>query len=175
MSATYGIWKARSQMNDQPPDNPGVVILPAILLLATVAAGIALDWLVPIGLAAALPTVVGMVVGTILFLLGSSTPVVARRSFDEAGTNIRPDMPTTALITSGVFAHSRNPIYQGALVAVVGVALIFTSDWIFILLVPALVVLHYGVVLREERYLERKFGEAYRRYKATVPRYGWKF
>jgi protein-S-isoprenylcysteine O-methyltransferase Ste14 len=42
-------------------------------------------------------------------------------------------------------------------------------------MVPALIILHYGVVLREERYLERKFGEAYRLHKASVPRYGWRF
>ena len=84
-------------------------------------------------------------------------------------------MPTTALITSGLFAHSRNPIYQGASIALLGLALMLASDWIVILMVPALVLLHYGVVLREERYLETKFGEAYRRYKAAVPRYGWKF
>ena len=48
------------------------------------------------------------------------------------------------------------------------------SDWILILMVPMLLILHYGVVLREERYLERKFGEAYWDYKAAVPRYGWK-
>ena len=53
--------------------------------------------------------------------------------------------------------------------------LMLGCDWIVLLLVPALLLIHYGVVLCEERYLERKFGESYRRYKEAVPRYGWKF
>ena len=162
-------------MTDEAHDSPNVIVLPPILLLATIAAGVILDWLVPIGVLASLPTVPRIVAGAILFVLGASVPVTARQAFVKAGTNIRPDMPTTALITSGLFAHSRNPIYQGASIALLGLALMLASDWILVLMVPALILLHYGVVLREERYLERKFGEAYRRYKAAVPRYGWKF
>jgi len=162
-------------MSDEAHDNPNVLVLPPLLLLATIAAGVILDWLVPIGVLPTLPAVPRMVVGAILFVLGASAPVSARQAFMKAGTNIRPDMPTTALISSGLFAHNRNPIYQGASIALLGLALILASDWILVLMVPALVVLHYGVVLREERYLEVKFGEAYRRYKAAVPRYGWKF
>jgi len=65
-------------------------------------------------------------------------------------------------------------MYVGGVVALLGIALIFGLDWAALLLIAASLVLHFGVVLREERYLERKFGEDYRRYKASVPRYGWK-
>jgi protein-S-isoprenylcysteine O-methyltransferase Ste14 len=79
------------------------------------------------------------------------------------------------LVTSGTFERLRNPMYVGWTIALVAFALIFESDWILVLVVPGLLVLHCGVVLREERYLERKFGEPYRAYKANVPRYGWRF
>jgi len=162
-------------MTDQASDNPNVVIFPPILLLATVVTGVLLDWLVPIELLETVPKWLLMVVGALLFFLGASMPVAARRAFKKAGTNIRPNMPTTTIITSGLYAHTRNPIYQGAVIALLGVALMLGSDWIFLLMLPMLLMLHFGVVLREERYLESKFGEAYRHYKATVPRYGWKF
>jgi protein-S-isoprenylcysteine O-methyltransferase Ste14 len=55
-----------------------------------------------------------------------------------------------------------------------GIAIALASDWTLVLLVPAAFVLHFGVVLREERYLARKFGDDYRRYLAQVPRYGWR-
>jgi protein-S-isoprenylcysteine O-methyltransferase Ste14 len=100
--------------------------------------------------------------------------VGAKRGFDAAGTNIRPDRPTTSLVTTGLFAHTRNPVYIGGELALVGLALLLGSDWILLLMAPAMLLLHYGVVLREERYLERKFGAAYLAYKESVPRYGWK-
>ncbi len=65
-------------------------------------------------------------------------------------------------------------MYVGGSIAALGLALVLDSDWMILLLVPALLVLHFGVVLREERYLESKFGETYRSYKTAVPRYGWK-
>ena len=68
-----------------------------------------------------------------------------------------------------------NPAYQGGTLALLGLALLVKADWIVLLMIPALLLLHYGVVLREEQYLERKFGQVYRDYKARVPRYGWKF
>jgi protein-S-isoprenylcysteine O-methyltransferase Ste14 len=162
-------------MANQAPDNPGVIVLPPILLLATIAFGVVLDWFVPLGILAKLPMVPRLAAGAILFVVGASMLIATRRAFDEAGTNIRPDMPTTALVTSGLFTHARNPAYQGGSLALLGLALMLGSDWIVLLMVPALLLLHYGVVLREERYLEQKFGEAYRRYKEAVPRYGWKF
>jgi protein-S-isoprenylcysteine O-methyltransferase Ste14 len=162
-------------MTDPAQDNPGVIVFPPVILLATLAAGIILDQFLPLNLLARMPWVPRLVAGSILFVLGASAPIMIRRVFVSAGTNIRPDMPTTALVTSGLFAHARNPVYVGGAIALVGVALMLDSDWTAVLLVPALLLLHYGVVLREEHYLERKFGATYLAYKAEVPRYGWKF
>jgi protein-S-isoprenylcysteine O-methyltransferase Ste14 len=159
---------------DQHKDHPGVVIFPPVLLLATIALGIILDRFFPLGILAKLPTTARLLAGLILLVAGASLPIMTRRSFGRAGTNIRPDMPTTALVTSGIFSHVRNPAYQGGTIALLGLAFLLGADWIVLLMVPALLLLHYGVVLREEQYLEKKFGESYRSYKASVPRYGWK-
>jgi protein-S-isoprenylcysteine O-methyltransferase Ste14 len=58
---------------------------------------------------------------------------------------------------------------------IVGIAIVFASEWMLLILIPAAAVLHFGVVLREERYLELRFGDEYRRYRQAVPRYGWPF
>jgi protein-S-isoprenylcysteine O-methyltransferase Ste14 len=63
-------------------------------------------------------------------------------------------------------------MYAGLMVMVGGFGIAFASDWTLVLLVPMALVLRNGVVLREERYLEAKFGEDYRRYKASVRRWG---
>ena len=162
-------------MPEEAKDNPGVIVFPPLILLAAIVLGLLLDYLLPLGWLDGLPRTPRMIVGLVLFLFGASFPIRVRRAFEAAGTNIRPDQPTNALLTSGLFAHARNPVYVGGLIALFGVALVFGSDWMVLLLVPAFLVLHYGVVLREERYLEAKFGDAYRSYTARVPRYGWPF
>jgi protein-S-isoprenylcysteine O-methyltransferase Ste14 len=79
--------------------------------------------------------------------------------------------PTTALVTEGPFRYSRNPSYVALTLLYVGVALLINALWILLLVVPALVVLRYGVIAREEAYLTRKFGEAYRQYTTQVRRW----
>jgi protein-S-isoprenylcysteine O-methyltransferase Ste14 len=162
-------------MTDQTQDHANVVALPPVLLLATIALGIILDQFFPLGILAKLPTAARLSVGALLLLAGIFQIAMTRRAFTSAGTNIRPDQPTTALVISGIFAHIRNPAYQGGAIMMLGVALLLNGDWLAVLTVPMVLILHYGVVKREELYLERKFGEPYRRYKASVPRYGWKF
>ena len=82
--------------------------------------------------------------------------------------------PSLKLAGEGIFAHLRNPMYVGMALAVLGIVIGYALEWTLIALIVGALVMHFGVVLREERYLERKFGEDYRRYKASVPRYGWK-
>jgi protein-S-isoprenylcysteine O-methyltransferase Ste14 len=66
-------------------------------------------------------------------------------------------------------------MYVGMGLAVLGIVVGFAFEWTLVALIVGALVMHFGVVLREERYLERKFGDEYRRYKESVPRYGWKF
>ena len=161
-------------MAEETRDTPGVIVFPPLILLAVLVLGLLLDYLLPLDVIDALPRVLRLVVGLLLFLFGASFPIRVRRAFEAAGTNIRPDQPTNAIVTTGLFAHARNPVYLGGLIAILGLALMLGSDWMVILIVPAVLVLHYGVVLREERYLEAKFGAPYLAYKQSVPRYGWK-
>ena len=80
-----------------------------------------------------------------------------------------PWKPSLALATAGVYATLRNPMYVALAMLVGGIAVALASDWMLVLVIPMFAVLHYGVVMREERYLERKFGDDYRRYKERAP------
>ncbi len=71
----------------------------------------------------------------------------------------------------GPYTITRNPIYIGLILVYFGLAIVMTSLWVLLLLIPVLMILQRGVVLPEEAYLERKFGDAYRKYKARVPRW----
>ena len=89
----------------------------------------------------------------------------------RAGTNVNPRDPTTAIVVEGPFRFSRNPLYLSLILAYLGITLLVNALWPLLLLPPLLVVLHWGVIAREERYLEAKFGESYRVYKARVRRW----
>jgi len=86
---------------------------------------------------------------------------------------VEPWKPATKLVTAGIFRFVRNPMYVGLILLVAAIAVAFASDWTLVMTVALALVLHVGVVRREERYLEAKYGEAYRDYCARVSRYGW--
>ena len=79
--------------------------------------------------------------------------------------------PTRALVTTGIHGWSRNPIYLGMFLVYGGIGIAVRSPWILILALPLAVTIHHGVVAREEEYLERRFGDTYRDYKAHVRRW----
>ena len=78
---------------------------------------------------------------------------------------------STPLVTTGIHGWSRNPIYVGMFILYAGIGLAACSPWALILIVPLAIILRYGVVAREEAYLGRRFGDAYRAYKTRVRRW----
>ncbi len=154
-------------------DTPGVIAPPPLIAVAVLVLGLALDWLLPTRVLIGLITIwLREVIGAAVAVAGVALAVAARRRFMQIGTNVQPWKPALHLATSGVYTRLRNPMYVGLLLMVLGVGIAFASDWTLVLFIPMALVLHYGVVLREELYLEAKFGDDYRRYKSNVRRWG---
>lgn len=154
-------------------DHAGVIAPPPLIALATLALGLLLDWLLPLYL---LATLLGLwwrgFLGGIAIAAGFAIGLAGHQRFVETGTNVNPWKPSTQLATAGIFRYVRNPMYVGMMVVVGGFGIAFASDWTMLMIIPLAFILRNGVVLREERYLERKFGDEYRSYKASVPRWG---
>ena len=149
-------------------DNAGVIMLPPLLYGIAFAVVLALRWVWPMPIfdhAGALWP------GRALVVLAVAIAIWGRNALRAAGTNVNPSLPTTAIVTSGPFRFSRNPLYMALTLLFLGLTLALNTWWGIVVLVPLLIVMHRGVILREERYLEAKFGETYRQYCSKVRRY----
>jgi len=149
-------------------DNPGVVAFPGLLYAAAfaIAYGLNLAWPMEV-----LPQPGARWVGIALCTAGAALILWGIVTMRRARTNIYPGLPATALVTDGPFRFTRNPLYVALAILFAGLSLEVDMAWGFVVLVPLLLVMHYGVIRREERYLEGKFGDAYRAYLGRVPRY----
>jgi protein-S-isoprenylcysteine O-methyltransferase Ste14 len=151
-------------------DVPGVIALPPLIFLRFLVAATVLEAIVPLPFLAAhalaryLASAVLAAGGFVMIRMGT-------RRFVAAGTNVPPYLPTTALVVDGIYGRTRNPLYLGSTLLYLGLSVAAGSLWALVLVLPLLWVINVGVVAREERYLERKFGEAYRAYKARVRRW----
>lgn len=153
-------------------DTAGVIAPPPLLFLAFLALGLLLDWLLPGRLwPVDLSGYLRWGVGLVPILGGIALAVAAERSFRRVGTDVRPWRPSTALALAGPYRFTRNPMYLGLLLVLLGAALGSDGPWLLLQLVPLTLCLHFGVVRREEAYLERKFGEPYRQLKVRVRRW----
>lgn len=110
-------------------------------------------------------------VGLVLLALVVWASINMAREFKRHGTPADPARETTAIIDTGPFKYSRNPAYLSAALLQVTLGFLFNNVWIVLLTLPATVAVHYLVVLREEAYLEHKFGAEYLRYKSRVRRW----
>ncbi len=149
-------------------DRPAIVAPPPLLYLAALALVIALQWLWPLPIPDHVATAW---IGWAALVAGLALNLWGARSLARAQTPINPYRATEAIVTTGAFRLSRNPLYVGLDLILLGLTLVLNSLWGIGVLVVVLIVMHYGVILPEERYLEEKFGEAYRRYREAVRRY----
>lgn len=155
-------------------ERPGVIGRPILIFLVTFALGLALDHLLPLGRlnpgTGPVPWI-GVPVAAGMIVIGIGVVVAGIRNFRSAGTAVPTNKPVRRLVTSGVHGWTRNPIYLGFLLVLLGAGVLMRSPWILILAVPLAIYFRYGVIAREEAYLERRFGAAYRDYKSRVRRW----
>jgi protein-S-isoprenylcysteine O-methyltransferase Ste14 len=149
----------------------GVIARPPLLFLAALLLGFVLDRLLPVPLPVPGIDLIQWIVAGSLILIGLALFAAGVRSFLRAATPVPTNQPTRALVTTGIHRWTRNPIYLGMFLIYVGSGVAARSLWILILTIPLALTVRYGVVAREEAYLERRFGNTYREYKARVRRW----
>ncbi len=155
-------------MSEAHEDSSNAITLPPFIYLGFLAVGLAADFALPYPL---LTNAVQFPLGAVVIVAGFAIVAFAFARFRAAGTSVHVHQPTTAIITGGAYRSSRNPIYLAMTLLIAGIAVAVDGIWILAMLAPTLVVMHYGVIAREERYLETKFGDEYLSYKATVRRW----
>src|SRR5215470_11669411 len=150
-------------------DTANVTFRPPIAWAVAVLAGFALNWLIPLPfLPAAMPA--GWL-GAMVFALALALFAWAIATITKAGSNVPTSLPTTTIVNTGPYRFTCNPIYLGMVLGLIGLAIALNSLWLLMMLVPFALVIRYGVVAREEVYLERKFGNVYRDYRSRVRRW----
>ena len=150
-------------------DRSNVVIHPPVAWALAFVAGLGVDWFYPLQF---VPMAVPRAwVGGGVFAVGFAIAVWAIVTIRKAGTRVETNKPTTMIVANGPYRFTRNPIYIGMFLGQIGLAIGFDNLWVLATLVPFYLVIRYGVIAREEAYLERKFGAVYLGYKSRVRRF----
>jgi len=158
-------------MSTNTRDNAGVVVPPPLIYAVGLAVGFLLHRLLPLKAFSRTPRALTLTLGSTCISLGLTIITLGFRQMQNANTNINPTQPATTIVTEGPFRFTRNPLYLGLTFFYTGMSLLVNSLWMLLLLPFVLLVMTVGVIEREERYLERKFGEQYLTYKRRVRRW----
>ena len=159
------------EMNTETAD---VIARPPLLFLAALALGFIADHLLPLPFPIARPGTahwLSAFLASSMVVIGLAVAGAGIRSFTRAGTPVPGNQPVRALVTTGIHGWSRNPIYVGMLLLYLGIGLLVRSPWILLLALPLAITIRFGVIAREEAYLERRFGNDYQAYRARVRRW----
>ena len=149
-------------------DNPGVIAFPPLIWLVNAVISVVVHLLIRVPI---MRYWICLVCWIVFIILAPTLALSALRTMKAAGTNVHPSEPALVIVRDGPFRFTRNPMYLALCFLQVALGF-FLNDWITLLfVVPLALILHYGVVVREERYLATKFGEPYLQYKREVRRW----
>jgi protein-S-isoprenylcysteine O-methyltransferase Ste14 len=151
-------------------ETAGVIAAPPLLFGAALIVAFGLHALHPSHLVSSATSALRLA-GIASIVVGLLLSITVVRVFGRARTQVSPYRETTSFVCTGPYRYTRNPDYIGQTLLYSGIALLANSWWPLILLPLVLVMIHRGVVRREERYLEAKFGQEYRDYLTRVPRW----
>ncbi len=152
----------------QPQDNPGVIAFPPLIWLVNAVISVLVHLFIQMPI---MSCRICLACGVLFVFSAATLALSAFITMKTGGTNILPSEPALTIVRNGPFRFTRNPIYFAFYLLHIALGF-FLNDWItFLFVVPLALIFHYGVVLREERYLIAKFGEPYLQYKREVRRW----
>jgi protein-S-isoprenylcysteine O-methyltransferase Ste14 len=143
---------------------------PTIYGSATLIAGV-LAWFAPWPFEPDALRTVALTAGVLVFCIGGAIAIAAEIGFKRAGTAVLPTRPTTAIVGTGIYRLTRNPMYLGMSLALAGLGLGLNQMWFLLVLPIAMLAVTKLAIEREEAYLAQKFGAEYLAYKAKVRRW----
>jgi len=149
-------------------DHPDIVAWPPLIFSVCTIAGVIFHFIFPVPI---MRYPWSLAIGLALALSSASLAIWAARVMKAAGTNVRPDRPALAIVTSGPYRFTRNPMYLSLVLLQLAIGFMLDGLIPMLFVVATLIILHFGVVLREESYLEGKFGEQYLTLKRQVRRW----
>ena len=152
-------------MKNNVRDSSGVISPPPLIYLVPLLIGLLLHWVAPVRF---FPSTFQLIVGLPLIGIGIFLILWAVRVFKHTGTDISVSKPTTTIVAEGPYRFTRNPMYLSMTLTYLGIAISFNALWPLLLLPGVLLIMQFGVISREERYLEKKFGKEYLQYKGRV-------
>ena len=144
------------------------LVRPPFVYLGSIGLGLLLHWFWPVKL---LPAAVNVPIGVIVVLAAVALFISAVRTFRKAGTPVPGNQPTTTIVRAGPYRFSRNPIYLAFTLVQIGLAAWVNSLSMLITLIPAVALMSFVVIPREERYLDARFPAEYLPYKRAVRRW----
>jgi len=159
---------AQDSFRTEKPDHAEAAFRPPLLLVVALLAGFLLRWIVPLNY---LPREVPLPIGPLVVGAALGLFFWAVLTMRAGGASIPTSEPTDAIVVRGPFRFSRNPIYLSMLLLQLGIGIWANSLWFVGLAAVSAALLSWGVISKEEEYLERKFSAAYSSYKARVRRW----
>lgn len=141
---------------------------PPLIYLCSILLGVALDFVLSLPF---VPRPIATPLGIATVLVAVVLFSLSLLQLRAAGTPVRGNQPSTAIVRTGPYRFSRNPIYLAFSLLQLGIAVWVNSLWVLVTLAPAVALMSFVVIPREERYLERKFGVEYLAYKNSVRRW----
>lgn len=149
---------------------PSPVPWPPLLFVGAIAASLAVEYAWPLSWPG-LDDLAARAIGLGLGLCGVGLAVWALVTLHRAGTTVRPDRPSTALVTSGPYWRYRNPIYVADVMMLMGLAELTKNIWFVVLAVLFAVLVTRLAIIPEENHLESRFGDDYIAYKERTRRW----
>lgn len=133
------------------------------------AIGVSVEYFLPFSISS--HVMIRCIVSALLILLAWTILLLAKREFQKYAQPSKPNKSTTAIVETGIFARYRNPMYVGVVVLILATGILINSWWVIASAFAAALLMHYLLIVPEERYLTKLFGAEYLAYKAKTRRW----